>query len=114
MARTLLTLADAAVSGVQVDDGVMTAAIADGHMVPGDGDIVLIILNSSGSNRTITIPTPGTIAGLAIADVTRVMADGDYWMFGPFSAKQAFVQTDGNIWVDYSSATGVSIIAVRI
>jgi hypothetical protein len=74
MARTNLTVT------VVNDDGVvLPAAVAgtvDGHMFANDGRTILQLTNGGVAPRTITLVTPGTVEGLAIADKTVVVANG--------------------------------------
>lgn len=67
------------------------------------------IKNGSGSTITVTVQTPGSIDGnLAIPDRTFTVAAGadGKWAAGDGNA---YRQTDGSIFVDYSAVTSVTV-----
>lgn len=111
MARTALTVQDLAASGITPS---YTAAIADGHSVHGDGKTFLHVKNSGGSACTVTIQTPATVSGLAVAEQTvSVPATTGDKMIGPFPPN-TYNQVDGDVYIDYSVTTGVTVAAIRM
>ncbi len=90
-----------------------TAAIADGHKFLFDKQVFVHIKNTNGSSRTLTIQTPGTVDGLAVADrtVTIPATTGDV-MVGPFSDK--YLQSDDMVYIDYSDTAGVTAGIFRL
>lgn len=63
-----------------------TAALADGHGFTNSGRKKVIHVKNGGAGATVvTIPTPGTIDGLAIPDRTVSVPAGEDRFIGPFS-----------------------------
>lgn len=112
MARTQLAAQVADVDGLTP---VFTAANVDGHWIdPGD---ILIVRNTNGADRDVTIVSGGTLGGLAVADsVITVPATTGEKMIGGLRA-DVFAQpsgaTEGKIHVDFSAVTGVTVAAIR-
>ncbi len=73
---------------------------ADGHSVVNDGHVIAVLRNSGAGSHTTTIQTPGTIDGLALADLTVVVAAGATKYVGPFP-KGVYNQADGALYVDF-------------
>ncbi len=90
-----------------------SAANADGHSIVNDKDFLLAIRNA-GVETTVTIATPGTIGGLAIAEVTVVVpaTTGEKWA-GPFRG-DIFNQASGAVYVTFSSVASVTVAAVKL
>lgn len=102
MARGVLTAINVTGSGPDISPAT-TGDAANGHQVSNqDGRVYIHAKNTnSGSTaRTITFTTTGTVAGLAIADVTHSLAAGALGFFGPFD-RQAFGKT---LLIDVSNA----------
>lgn len=111
MARTVLAAQQVSRAGLTP---VFSAGNADGHFVPNDGRVILEVKNTSASPVNVTVQTPGTVDGNAIADlVVAVPATSGDKMIGPFPAS-IYNQADGSIYVDLSAATGVTVAAVRV
>lgn len=110
MARTALVPQQVVRAGLTP---VFSAANADGHSVANDGHVMLEVKNGSGAPITVTVQTPGTVDGLAIAElvVTIPATSGDK-MIGPFQPG-IYNQADGTIYVDFSAVTTVTVAAVR-
>lgn len=110
MARTELTAQRIQRTGVSA---AYTAAIGDGHKFLFDKQAFVHIKNTNGSSRTLTIQTPGTVDGLAIADrtVTVAATTGDE-MVGPFSTK--YLQSDDMVYIDYSETADVTVGIFRL
>lgn len=111
MARTALTVQQIARSGLAPS---YTAANAAGHSVQNNGRVFLHVKNAGGSICNVTIETPGTVDGLAVADRTVAVAatTGDA-MIGPFP-ENVYDQADGTINVDFDQVTSVTVAALRL
>ena len=61
---------------------------SDVYFVPNDGRTVVHFKNTGGSNSVVTVVTPGTVDGSAVADKTYTipLTSGDKFV-GPFPAK---------------------------
>jgi hypothetical protein len=85
------------------------AASAGGDTVAAGDRTQLQVKNASGSPITVTITTPGTVAGLAIADVVvSVPATTGIQYIGPLTA--ALFSDPAQ--VTYSASTSVTVCAV--
>jgi hypothetical protein len=90
----------------------LTAPNADGDIIPA-GTVALVVDNGGGSPITVTAVTPGTVAGLAIADATLSVPAGARRYLGPFPTS-VFAQpadaVDGplKVLINYSSITSVT------
>lgn len=90
------------------------AAAGGGDQVACDDRLFLHVKNTNASSRDVTIATPGTVDGLAIADVVvTIPANTGDRMIGPIKAS-LFADANGFAQITYSAATGVTIAAVRI
>lgn len=110
MARTAITAA-------QIDsDGVvaaLTAANVDGHSVVHRENLFLCVLNGSGSPITVTVQTPKTVGGLAVADRAITVAAGASAYISLDNA-DLYRQSDGAVYVDFSAVTTVTVQAFYI
>ena len=87
------------------------SASGGGDKVSPGSATVIHVKNGSGAAVTVTVVTPGTVGGLASADVTvSVPAAGDRFI-GPIS-DGLFRGSDGYADVTYSSATSVTVAAL--
>lgn len=88
-----------------------SAAAGGGDKVAADGKTFLIVKNGGGAPITVTITTPATVRGLAVADpAVSVPAGAERWI-GPF-ARDAFGNADGQVDIAYSGVTSVTVAAV--
>lgn len=110
MARTALSVQEPTIAGL---NATFSAANADGHSIPGTGDIIVEVVNGSGSSITVTIPTPATIGGLAVADGGGSIPAGERRHYGPFRADLCN-QSDGTVHIDFSAVTSVTCAAIRV
>lgn len=102
MARTELTVTRISRSGVEVAG---VAGTADGHMFKNDGNVLLRIANGDVSPRTVTIPTPATVKGLTVEDISIAIPASDRVYIGPFPTG-LFNQTGadaGKVYVDFEA-----------
>lgn len=121
MAYTALTtgagLLVASRSGISIADAAMTAAVAGGHSFVNDGNTILAFLNTNAAARTITIQTPGTVDGLAIADLTVTLAIGSVTPVRVLTSRfprSVYNQSDGTVLIDYSATANVSVAAIQV
>lgn len=115
MARTALTPVEAADEGAV---WALAAANVDGHMIDGDGDIVLFVLNGSGGSINVTVQTAATEDGLAVAEQIVAVAAGVQKVIGPFrpnTYNRASGDTDGGkVYIDFSAVATVTCKALKV
>jgi hypothetical protein len=115
VARTALTLLTADRDGVSIADAALTDANTDGHSFENDGATVLVIQNTNGAGRTLTIKTPGVVDGdLAIAERTISVAATTGRLITATFPRTIYNQTDGTVHVDVSATAGLKLAAVKI
>jgi len=109
--RATLTVVDCSRSGVA---STVTAAIAEGAMFANDGRTFLYCLDTAG-NAVLTFKTPGTVDGLAIAEMTvTVTADATAGcLIGPFPPG-IYNQSDGTVHVTPDDHTALGYVPVRV
>ena len=105
MARVTLTPSILSVNGVVFSP---VAAETDGNAFPNTGNQLFYIKNGSGGNVVVTIQTPLTVVGLAVAEATRTLATTEEYVFGVFPT-HVFNQSNGEVWIDYDIVTSVTI-----
>lgn len=108
MARTALTVQQIVRGGLTPS---YAAANADGHSLP-NGGTEFIHVKTGGTGTTVTIQTPGTVDGLAVAERTIVIGTSSERMIGPFP-RQTYNQAADEVYIDFSSVTTVTIAAIR-
>lgn len=112
MARTLIAVQDSVITGLEAT---YTAAIADGHYFANTGKEVIHVKNGDAADKTITIQTPATVEGLAIAENAVVVTAGEERFIGPFKTSVFNQQSDRpNVYIDYSATTSVTLAIIRI
>jgi hypothetical protein len=67
--------------------------------------------NGSGAPITITLVTPGTVDGLAIADRAVIVPAGERWKI---PVPRLFAAADGQCSITYSGVTTLTVGAFRI
>lgn len=110
MARTALTPTALTAAGATLST---TSANADGHTIPGDGDVILYVANGSGGSINVTIVTPGTQDGQAISDRVVAVGAGATKLIGPFPPRTYTDEADGLVDVDFSSVSSVTVQAFQ-
>lgn len=87
---------------------------ANGNQFQNTGREILHVKNTNGATRTLTVATPGSVDGLAVADPTFVIpaTTGDKFI-GPFPPG-VYNQNDGNVWLDWDASSGVTIAVLRL
>jgi hypothetical protein len=112
MARTALTPITAAFTGANAP---AVAANADGNMVPPSS--IVMVINGSGGSINVTISTPATVQGLAVAEQVTAVPAGESRFFGPFPA-EVFAQVSGadagQVYIDYSAVTTVTVRTLAV
>jgi len=110
MARTAINYQQIARTGLEA---VYAAAVADGAKFANDGRMFVDVVNDSASDVTVTVQTPGTVDGLAIAERTVVVTAGESRKIGPFQPN-IYNQSDGMVYMDYSAVTDVTVALMRL
>ena len=89
------------------------AANAGGDKFTAGRDTFLYLENSSGAPITVTVDTPGTVRGQAIADLPIIVPATGYAARGPFPA-DVFGDAGGLVAMTYSTHTGLSFGAWKV
>lgn len=112
MARAVLTVQKILPSGLA--PSYAAGNLADGHEFANDGNVFLHVKNTGGGACTVTVQTPTTFGGMALADASvSVPATTGDRMIGPFDPAY-FNQAGGLVYVDLSTATGVTLAAIKL
>lgn len=92
------------------------AANAGGDSFVNTGQEVVVIKNGGGSPITLTIVTPVTVDGLAVADLTATIAAGATRMVGPFPPAwyNDTGLNGGNVSLTYSAVTSVTVAVTKV
>lgn len=112
MADVTLTVRDATravTTCPNFTDHATAATSADTYYFANDGRVVL--LADAATTATVTIQTPGTVAGNAIADTAVALPDGDTYVLGPFPPS-VYNDALGRAAVTVSANT--TIMALRV
>ena len=114
MARVPLVKTAIVQAGLDMEvAGALGAANADGYSVEGSGRVYLELKNAGASPCVVTVTTPGTVAGLAIADqVTTVPITTGHYKIGPWDTKAfnrpASGSDAGKVYIDFDQVTSVT------
>jgi hypothetical protein len=88
------------------------AAAGGGDQAPVGEKLLLHVRNDDASSKTVTVATPGTVGGLAIADAAQTIpAGGD--AFIPLKSTYRDPAT-GRAAVTYSAATSVTVAVLQL
>jgi len=110
MADVILTVYDASrPAGVNVTDQDTAATDANVYYVPNNGSVRLIVVNAAGSN-TVTVTTPNTVDGLAIADLAITLTASKTYLLGPFPTS---IYNDGQGRLSFTVSANADVTAVR-
>jgi hypothetical protein len=112
VARTALVVTDISRA---VNAGTLTAGDdVNEHDFVNDGRTIICALNT-GTAATLTFLTPGTVGGLAIADlaVSVPIHATKVALIGPFPPG-IYNQSDGKVYVDVDDDTNLSLGAFRL
>lgn len=101
---------------VPVDGGLIVAGVPaapGGDEAPtGNGRLLHVALAAAaGAPVTVTVATPGTVQGLAVADVAASIDPGESWLLPLTSVFRN--PTTGRASVTYSSATNVTVAVLE-
>lgn len=86
---------------------------ANGNAFPNDGRCFLVVVNGAGAPINVTISTPGTVDGLAVADLVVAVTNAEKREIGPFPPN-IYNQADGKVYVDYSSGVTITAAVKRL
>jgi hypothetical protein len=111
MARTALTPQDVARTGIVHTFAAVDAA--NGNKFTNDGRCCLYVKNGGVGSIDVTIDTPGTVDGNAVANLVVAVGAGVNKLIGPFPPG-IYNQSDGNVNVDYSGGTSVTAAVIRV
>lgn len=98
-------------TGLQLD-GALVSASAGGDDAPTGAGLLLAVKNGDASAHTVTLVTPGTVNGLAIADRTVSVAAGTTELIPLISDYRD--PATGRASITYDGVTSVSVAVVRV
>jgi hypothetical protein len=90
------------------------AASAGGDKVTPGSSTFLHVKNASAGSITCTVATPGSVEGLAVADLAVAVAAGAEAMIGPISAGLFRNPVDGLVDVSWSASASVTFAALSV
>lgn len=107
----ILTVQPVPVNGGLVVAG--AAASAGGDEAPTGGGRLLhvAVAAAAGGPVTVTVATPGTVRGLAVADVSKAVSPGGVWVL-PLTSEFRSSAT-GRAAVSYTDATNVTVAVLE-
>ena len=110
-----VTLVPLVASPASVDGSTPQAmATADNYIVRNDGKVLLHFIKTGANPATITIVTPKTVGGLAVAEQTFVVAATTGVEFaGPFPP-DLYNDGSGDMDVSTSEDTAITIQAIQL
>jgi hypothetical protein len=89
------------------------AAAAGGDEFANTGDEFIHVKNGDGSSHTVTIETPATVDGLAVADRDVAIPAGEERMIGPFPGS-TYNDGDGMVQLTYDGVTSVTLAVLKV
>lgn len=94
----------------------MSAPVADGDSVPWGSRYVLVVDNADVSGITVTVQTPKTVDGLAVAENAIAVAAGNraYIPLDAESFRRATGADIGRVYVDYSAVANVTRAVLQV
>lgn len=114
MANITLTTEDITRVGLDAND-LGSLSITDTYFCPNDGRMFLHFKKSGAGACVVTVVTPGTVAGLAIADLTHsVPASTGDRMLGPFPPELFNDPSTGMLSFTLSEITGLTVARLRL
>lgn len=111
MARTVNTVQSASLTGVVPTFNAATAT--DGNSFANSGNTIIVVKNDSVASIDVTLPTPGTVDGVAISDPVVAVGASEQKVIGPFSPL-VFNHTNGTVWLDFSAVTSVTFAVIKL
>lgn len=109
MARTVMTPKDVTRAGVTYALAAVDAV--NGNYFTNNGRCALHVNNASAGSINVTITTPTTVDGNAVADLVVAVGAGVEKIIGVFPP--TLYNTDGEVYVDWSSGTSVTAAVIR-
>ena len=90
-------------------------SVANTYLVNNDGRVVLHFKKTGAGACTVTVTTPGTVDGLAVADLTASVpaTTGDIFL-GPFPTDQYNAAGEQDIRFTLSEITGLTVAVLRV
>lgn len=106
----LLTPIVVTAAGIRVDNALVAAAGGGDTFAPSDRHS-LLVNNGGGGAITVTVATPATFRGLAVADAPNAVSigAGQRFEFGPFPYDLYADPTTGVASITYSGVTTVTV-----
>lgn len=110
-------MADLNLVAVPVATGVLdvaaqaVAAASGGDTAPVGPNRFLYVNNGDASSKTVTVATPGTVSGLAVADASMAVAAGDHAII-PLA--NVYRGATGRAAITYSAVTSVTVAAFEL
>lgn len=112
-----ITVNNSSLSGLIINDQ-LTAAAGGGDVFANDGKTYFVVNNGSGASINVTFTAQNTsvsksgYGNVSITDTVVAVDAGDETIIGPFPTAR-FNNTSGQVSVSYSSATSVTVAAIR-
>ena len=116
MPRTAVTVQNITRTATEMTYGAANASGDGGNKFVNDGRTVLHLKadGTAPASFTLTIETPGTVGGQAIADRTATLAKSKEYFIGPFPPG-VYNQSGGEVYFDIgATATGITLAALRL
>lgn len=110
MARTLITPQSVGSAGLAATYEPANAAGNSYRLASGT---VAHIKNAGASDCTVTVETPMTVDGLAVADRSITVAAGTDRFIG-LGTTAAYRQSGGTVFIDYDQVTSVTVAVLTI
>lgn len=98
-------------AGLRFDDKLVAAAGGGDTVAPGAG-VLLAVKNADAGSHVVTIATPGTVDGLAIADRTVTVPAGQTFVV-PITDRYRDPST-GRAAITYDGVTSVTVGVFRV
>jgi hypothetical protein len=112
VARTALTPIKPTSAGTALTYSAVSAAAApDGNYFEFDGSALLLVNNASGGSIDLTVDVPVSVDGVAVADRVIACPAGAVTIFKPNAAHR---QANGQVHVNFSSATSVTAAILNV
>lgn len=104
MARTPIPITQVTQDGVAQPAQTNSDAANDHELAFNDGRVLLEVGSVDAGAQNVTVVTPGSQGGLAVADLVVSVPAGGVRLIGPF-APSVFNQADGKVHIDVGVGT---------
>ena len=111
MAQVELTVHPALRTGLNITTNDVTGASSNTYIFPNNGRVVLYASNASGGPLDVTVVTPNTSDGLAVADRVVEVPDATAMLIGPFPKD---IYNNANGLVEFSLEGVITVLAFRV